>query len=189
MKLLLFLNPWYLLSFFTRGSGLANMLIILSSVLAYVVFWEVTSFKETVSENVVIRAAVLKPLPPPVRFMPARNSDFGSTVEAPLFHSNRKPIVVVVAKKKEKPLGTYKLTGVLITAEKRFALLKDMKSGDEKRVAEGSQHNRWVLEKVHDHSVQLRSGSRVDIVKIMVEKKGANTPSTSRSRTQRYRRR
>lgn len=170
------LNPWFWLSKMTRKNGVANLLILVVISLAIVLTLEALHLKENVQEYISlpkVEARPLKPIEALQKKQMVSANQYHIISTTPLFHADRKPIVIkrIVRKKKEKPLGSYELTGVVITPNRRSVLLKNSKNGEEKKVYEGEKHGDWVVSKINQNTVTLKHGQRIEVINLSEEKK------------------
>jgi len=181
-------KAWHLLSKLTRGSDLGNILMLSSLTLAIIVIFQWIGYQpysssqnnsSQTNHNQTIQLA---------QFSTRSIREFQSTIKQPVFYQNRQPIS---GGSTNKPLGTYYLTGVMIIPGKRLAILKNKRSGEEKQVAEGKNHNGWTVYKVEKGQITLQQGSRQEIVKLSTntDKNRSNSRNSSYNRNQNSRNR
>jgi hypothetical protein len=99
-------------------------------------------------------------LAPKKRFSLPPEGQFSEVVERPLFVKERRPPKPgenqdPQKKEKQVQLGQYKLTGVILGPDQRFALLLDAAKKKTERVDEGKDKGGWTLKEVHTDSVLL----------------------------------
>lgn len=178
------LNPLKLLSGITQGNGMANALFIITALAIAIILLELLSFKSVEvpvfpgsGKAIVAKNTIKNFTSEPIR-------TYQEIIARPLFYESRQPIADESGGN-NTVLGSFELTGVVITADKRAVLLKDKTSGVEKSVAEGEKHNGWLVEKVEDRGVTLRSGERIAEVSLKIKKSSEIRQTTTRRRTNR----
>lgn len=180
---------WTQLSKITGSNNVANILILAISLLVLMICIELITYQSAQQQQSEVVITSKKPVLDQLdRFESESKRSFLEVVERPVFYQSREYVALAGG---SKPLGSFELSGVLMTLEKRFAILRDRKTGEEKKVEEGMEINRWTLEKVEKNGVTLRSGSRVEKVTLKTsESKGRGKNSAknrSRSPRSRYR--
>jgi hypothetical protein len=117
---------------------------------------------------------------------------FGEILERPPFTEGRSPPEQPAP---EQPTGgpatpaqlAMRLEGVALTPGARIAVVRDIPTNTLLRLAEGDQHQGWVVENVDATSATLKRGDRTQ--QLMLELDKTDRPRTTRSRTGRVGRR
>jgi hypothetical protein len=111
---------------------------------------------------------------------------FSETLNRPLFAATRRPpspLAVLQGQQGATPttektgpkgeklvLGTYLLSGIVVTSDQKIVLLKHVTSGKSLRVAEGEMLDDWKIATVAPEYVILRRGDREERVSIRERK-------------------
>jgi hypothetical protein len=110
---------------------------------------------------------------------------FSETLNRPLFVATRRPPSPLAALQGQQPpsqpertgpkgeklvLGTYLLSGIVVSAEQKIVLLKHAATGKSLRVSEGDMLDDWKVATVAPDHVILRRGDREERVSIRERK-------------------
>lgn len=137
-----------------------SIMFLLALVIALVtiITHQVKNYNISVANPVqVTHQPLITDLPNEARLITQRLSEFAFVLTTPLFHKTREPF----AEKKtaDNTLAQLKLTGVLITGEKSFAIFKDGKEKKEKQLPLGTVFGSWQLEHISPLGVRWRSAT------------------------------
>ena len=146
-------------------------LLILSAVLAGVLALEVMAgpffVPEATSVSPGAKNSVVLPRESPAE-KPAI-STFAEVVERPLFTPSRRPpppkTDSTIAASPEKP-ETFDLIGVIISADRRMALLRTVASSEVMQAVEGQSIGGWEVHAIKPTQVVLRRGNDSEVIKI-----------------------
>lgn len=147
-------------------------LLLLCAVLALIIYRE--SVIDPMREN---RSPVAMPAPVAVDPLPAEPSfdmpppeTFSEIVSRPLFSSSRRPPSPTPEAIQSAPVASrqidFVLVGVIITPDKRTALVQRASIGDVIRVTEGQELEGWLVEAIKPDRVVFRSGDLVEEVRL-----------------------
>lgn len=131
-------------------------LLLLIIALATIVVQEIQHFN--IEEPVYTSELSLSlPISPPKAKQPKtfKENNFDYILATPLFHKFRKPFLQ--HKTVDKTLDMIKLTGVLITQDKSFAIVKDTEENTEKYLAVDAVFGRWRLVQISPQGVKWQS--------------------------------
>ena len=111
---------------------------------------------------------------------------FSEILERPLFTAGRQPPEepeVATATTPAAPTAPIRLRleGVALTPQARVAVVRDLANNQLLRLAEGAEHQGWVVEAVHPTSATLKQGQQTQELVLEVDKK-PNPPARSASR-------
>ncbi len=116
-------------------------------------------------------------------------SEFNEIVKRPLFNSDRLPIVnssSVSNKKsgnKSKKPGQYLLSAVIITADKRIAIIQTGKNKNHHKVSLGESIDDWVLSDVSHHSIRLSKGGLSKSLELEIKKSDRKQSANNKKKT------
>jgi hypothetical protein len=146
-------------------------LLILSAVLAGVLALEVMAGPFFVPEAPAVSPGAKNSVDFP-RESPAEKpaiSAFAEVVERPLFTPSRRPpppkTDSTIAASPEKP-ETFDLIGVIISADRRMALLRTVASSEVMQAVEGQSIGGWEVHAIKPTQVVLRRGNDSEVIKI-----------------------
>lgn len=141
-------------------------LLALCAGLAGVVWWELERAPAARSvELASVEAAPPAPAPEAAGIRLPPLDQYDAIVQRPLFNETRAPIESAPgaeagsapARAAERAFEELTLTGVVISADKLIALIKDVRAGTVHRVEPGAPLGAWRLERVDAESVTLRN--------------------------------
>jgi hypothetical protein len=106
---------------------------------------------------------------------------FSEILERPLFIEGRTPPESAVSRQTSAsatppPPLAMRLEGVALTPGARIAVVRDIPTNTLVRLAEGDQHQGWVLESVDAASATLKRGERVHQLMLELDKNGKTVP-------------
>jgi hypothetical protein len=148
------------------GNALTYLLLLIIIALVYLLYQNLIGFQQhKFSVKTGNAATTTSDFTIPLEvFVTHPESHYSVIVQQPLFNENRQKFIEPIVKKVEQPLGIYLLTGVLVTPDKRFAILKNTKTGEQTQIPEGNMLNKWRVFRINDDGVILKSGSRTEHV-------------------------
>jgi type II secretory pathway component PulC len=108
---------------------------------------------------------------------------FSEILERPLFTEGRTPPEPPTAEQaavspvKQTQL-TMRLEGIALTPEARIAVIRDMTSNKLLRLAEGAEHQGWVVESIHPTGATFKRGEQTQELMLELDKRSLRkTPS------------
>jgi len=124
---------------------------------------------------------------------PSVITDYDEIIERPLFFDDRKPYVYVEPEKKQpdtkkkkttpKKNEQYSLSAIMITSEKKLAIIQSGREKSLQRIALGESIDGWKIENIEPHSVLLKKGN--ESKNLTLEIKNSNTKQNSTAKTSR----
>ncbi len=162
---------WSQLSRLTNGNGLSNILILLVFGLLLWIGVQVRPKTDVVLPK--IAAAQLPPLDMQtmqLAVMPIRQ--YQEMIRRPIFYESRQALQSNA--KKTMILGEFELTGVIITGDYRFAILKNKKTKKELSVKQGQNIQGWLVKSVNKQKVILERGNRIEEIALKVKTSETN---------------
>ncbi|MEA2078716.1 MAG: type II secretion system protein N [Pseudomonadota bacterium] len=101
---------------------------------------------------------------------------FSEILERPLFTEGRTPPEPPTAEQAAVSPGTQtkltmRLEGIALTPEARIAVIRDMTSNKLLRLAEGAEHQGWLVESVHATSATLKRGEQTHELTLELDKR------------------
>ncbi len=120
------------------------------------------------------RQTTTESIPPSPRLI----GEFNEIIERPLFMSDRRPFVAantVAAPDKRQADRTvaqedFMLSAVIITGEKRIALLQSKKDRKLQKLHQGDELDGWMLKEIQPSEVFLTKGSKTRRLELMIKK-------------------
>lgn len=151
------------MKFFTPGIRLSILLLLLCTLLGGLLAheWRTVLQSPTVTAANNSTAVTSNTPPATVTYAPPTIAAFGEILERPLFTPGREPPEpepVAAPVVKITPLRL-QLEGVGISIDARVAVVRDLSSNELIRIAEGDQHDGWLLEQVHPTGATFSLGS------------------------------
>jgi hypothetical protein len=104
-----------------------------------------------------------------IEFEPPARDVLDEITARPLFSPSRRPFVMVEEQgttEQVRALPSWQLIGVLVTDERRAALMQLVGEGRPIWVREGTEVQGWRVEMIEPSRVQLRAGERLEIVEL-----------------------
>jgi type II secretory pathway component PulC len=157
------------------------ILVCTISILAYLIWFQLNKPVElskiiSVENKSAIKQHVSLP---EMKYETSKISDYEEIINRPLFFEDRKPFVYVapqipqkkeqkkkrpVAKKKEE----YALNAVIITSDKKIAIIQTGRNKTSQRIPQGETIEGWLLDDIQPHSVVLKKGSETKNLELEV---------------------
>ncbi len=109
-------------------------------------------------------------------FEPPSPDRYADIIERPLFSPTRRPFVPdtneapVEAPVQAEPAVPLELIGVLITTERRAALVQPQGESKASWVREGERFAGWSIEAIEDGQIRIRSGARSELVALRADR-------------------
>lgn len=148
------------------------MLVLLCAALAALVYWEIDGNRPPDGGGAIEVAARPdpRPLPPEPEFAMPPLDSYAEIVARPLFSPSRRPPPAAEGDAEDdaseaKP-ALFILTGVVISAEARLALIQRANIAGVVRVSEGEEIDGWLVEKIAPDRVTLRQGAAVEEIEL-----------------------
>lgn len=106
-------------------------------------------------------------------------AEFDEIIQRPLFNETRQPFIAPetgsavkkpTAQSKKSPKEQFMLSAVVITPDKRIAVLQNSKDKTLQRIALGETFNGWILNEITSHSVKLTKGKQIKNLELEIKK-------------------
>jgi len=115
--------------------------------------------KEVTKDVVVLEKTVLPADLPPL-------SEFDETIERPLFHPTRRPVLSAATAQPNRPPsslpGGYSLRGIVMTPAGRTALFQTQRDDEYLRVKKGEAIEGWTIDEINPDHVLVRQNDVVE---------------------------
>lgn len=173
---------------FSSTAGMAGIAFtVLSITLVFIILLELYFWQgdtSTLGRELSDTPVTLSLQEPAITFPPIK--EFREIIERPLFDISRKPLPLSVQTKSVSANGLrlLKLTGIVITPEKKIAVISNKSPDEILRLERGARFNGWLLLDIRADGVTFQKGDETKELRLQDEKEKTNaTLVSSRKRT------